>query len=133
MTHLDDESRVSSSDLLEAAGHLSLPEFERFAEGIMSLRARRIAPSFKQAEAHLILKINRGLPAKLRTRLEALTRKRVEESLTDKELANLKLLSEKAEKIELQRLKDLTKLARIRKTDLTGVMEQLGIRAPKYV
>jgi len=123
---------ASSNELLKAAGELSAPEFERFATEIITLRARRNATSLPRDEARLLLKINQGLSPKVRARLDVLVPKRISGKLDEKELAELKRLTERAEKVELQRVKNLMTLARIRKMKLSDVMKEVGIRTQEY-
>jgi len=68
MTSFRVEAKVSVTNLLKAVRQLSLPEMESFIHQVIALQAQRKSPSLPQAEAELLLKINRGLPPSLRTR-----------------------------------------------------------------
>jgi len=126
------EVHVSSNELLKAVGELSASEFERFSTEILTLRARRTATSLPRNEARLLSKINQGMPPKVRTRLDILVPKRISGTLGEKELAELKRLTDQAEKVELDRIKNLMTLAHIRKAKLSDVMKEVGIRTPEY-
>ncbi|MEI6236550.1 MAG: hypothetical protein WCT04_26125 [Planctomycetota bacterium] len=58
--------------------------------------------------------------------------KRISGTLGEKELAELKRLTDQAEKVELDRIKNLMTLAHIRKAKLSDVMKEVGIRTPEY-
>ena len=126
------EAQLSTDELLEAVGQLSQPELEQFAFQIIALRAQRQAPSLPQAEAVLLLKIDQGLPPEVQKRYDELTAKRRAESLTPDEYDELLRLTGQIENLEARRMEYLVELARLRRTSLAKLMENLGIRPPAY-
>jgi hypothetical protein len=133
MTTFRVEAQVSSDELLKAVGQLSLPDLERFVFDVITLQARRKAPSLSQTETELLLKINQSMPPELRQRLGDLMAKRQAETLSPEEHKELLRLTEQVEKLEAQRIEYLAELARIRETNLSALMKALGIRTPNYV
>ena len=133
MTTFRVEAQVSSDELLKAVGQLSLPDLERFVFDVITLQARRKAPSLSQVETELLLKINQSMPPELRQRLGDLMAKRQAETLSPEEHKELLRLTEQVEKLEAQRIEYLAELARIRETNLSALMKALGIRTPNYV
>lgn len=126
------EAELSTDELLKAAEQLSQSELEQFVSQIITLKAQRRAPSLPQAEAELLLKINQGVPPEIQRRYDELIAKRQAESLTPNEYEELLRLTDEIEKLEARRVEYLVELARLRKTSLTELMKQLGIRPPDY-
>ena len=133
MTTFRVEAQVSSDELLKAVGQLSLPDLERFVFDVITLQARRKAPSLSQTETEFLLKINQSMPPELRQRLGDLMAKRQAETLSPEEYKELLRLTGQVEKLEAQRIEYLAELARIRETNLSALMKALGIRTPNYV
>jgi hypothetical protein len=131
MVHIG--ARGSTDELLRAAGRLSQPELEQLTFQIITLRAQRQAPSVPQAEAKLLLEINRGLPSGVQKRSDELIAKRQAESLTSAEYDELLRVTDQVEGLEARRVKFLIELACLRKTSLTRLMKNLKIRPPAYV
>ena len=132
MTTLYVEAEISFEALLKAVEQLSEPELERFVSQVIALQARHKAPSLPKGEADLLLKINRGLPANVQARYEALVARRKAETLTGDEHNELLRLTDQVEQLEAERMRSLATLARLRQTSLTALMEALGIQPPAY-
>jgi hypothetical protein len=126
------EAQITSDELLKAVEQLSPADLERFVAQVIALRAQQKAPHLPKAEAELLLKINQGLPDDLGERYIELKAKRQAETLTPKERQELVRLTAQVEKIQAQRAEYLAKLARLRKTTLTTLMENLGLQSPEY-
>jgi hypothetical protein len=124
--------QLSTNKILEAVDKMSLPELEKFLSQVIALRARRKAPHLSVKESELLIKINQGLPAELRSRLDQLVAKRRANKLTSKEHTELLRLIDKLEEAEAKRAKALAQLAQLRGVSMTALMRDLGIRAPKY-
>ena len=72
-------------------------------------------------------KINTGLPNKLLKQYNILQEKRINENLTKKEHTGLLKLTEKIEEFDIERMKTLIELAKIRNITLNKLSEQLGL------
>jgi len=123
---------VSADQLFKEASQLSQPELDQLASKIISLRARRSAPSLPGREAELLERINRGLPTLLQERFAELVTKRDAEALTPKDHEELKALTLQVERIEAERIQNLGELASLRGTTLSNLMKSLGLLAPEY-
>ncbi len=124
--------QLSTEELLKAVSQLSKSDLDRFVQQTLELRARRSAPSLPQAEAELLQKINQSIPPEIQQRYETLITKRKAETLTPEEHTELLQLTGGIEHLEAQRITYLTELARLRRTSLGELMEQLGIHPPEY-
>jgi len=89
-------------------------------------------PRLSKKETELFLRINRTLPENKQRLYEELTEKRIEETLTKKEHAELLRLIEELEQIWVERLQAIIDLARVRKISPREMMRQLGVDPEKY-
>jgi excinuclease UvrABC ATPase subunit len=126
------EAQISADKLLQIVQQMSLPELEQFVSQVIALQAQRKAPCLSSTESELLTKINQGLSADIRMRLDQLTAKRRAETLTDEERNELLLLTDQLETAETARLESLSQLAQVRGVSLTILMQELGIQAPDY-
>lgn len=108
-------------------------ELEKFVTRVMALRARPPVFRLSEAESALLLKINRGVPEALQKRYNALIAKRQAATLTEKEYDELLRMTSRIEKLDVERMKYLAELARLRKKSLTGLMRELDIKTPAHV
>ncbi|WP_050988010.1 hypothetical protein [Thiothrix nivea] len=75
-------------------------------------------------------RINVGLPSARQQRFAELDQKRQGESLTDEEHQELLALIELMEQQNVERIQNLSELAKLRQVPLTTLMQDLGIRTP---
>jgi len=78
-----------------------------------------------QVETALLQKIHGTFPEPLRKRYEELVAQRRDETLTDKDHAELLRLTAKVEKLQASRLEAMAELARLRHTSLSKLREEL--------
>jgi len=126
------EAQLPTDELLRAVGQLNQSDLEQFVSQVIALRAKRQAPSLPRVESELLLKINEEVPSDIQTRYKELIAKRQAEALTPDEYKELLQLTQQVEKLEVRRVEYLAELARLRRTSLTALMENLGIRPPAY-
>jgi hypothetical protein len=86
------------------------------------------ARSLPQRESELLLGINRGLPGEQAERYRELMSRRRNGSLAAEEHQELLRLTDKAERLQAERIERLAELARLRGKPLVAVMEELGVR-----
>ncbi len=79
-------------------------------------------------EADLIQRIREGLPPDLETRYKILALKRDSEKLTPAEYEELLGLSDQIERLEVQRLESLVRLAKLREVPFETLIEELGLK-----
>lgn len=132
MPTVEVRSKVSLDELLNGVAQLDTPELEQFISKVLTLRARRAAPSLPEEEARLLQKINQGLPPAVQQRYDELTAKRRAETLTPQEHQELLALIDRIEQADAERVQSLAELARLRNVTVTTLMAQLGIRRPAY-
>jgi hypothetical protein len=124
-------------ELAEAFNAAPKREQERVKSAMRSL-LRLVSPAAQKAqrlskqETELFLKINRGLSEKQRRRLDELNEKIEESMLTDKEHAELLRLTDRVEKLWVERLRAIIELAKLRKMPPEELMRQLEIELPSY-
>ncbi len=127
------ETQLSMEQLFTAVQQMPQNELEKFVAWVLALRARYYAPVLSEAESELFLKINRGLPFDQQRRYDELTEKRRAETLTPEEYNELLRITEQVEKLHVERLEHLCKLADLRQVPLPALMDQLGIQPRAYV
>lgn len=125
-------SQVSLDELLNGVTQLDTPELEHFIFQVLTLRAKRIAPSLSGEEARLLQKINHGLPLDVQQRYDELTAKRRAETLTHEEHQELLALIDRIERADVERVQFLTELAQLRNVSVTTLMAELNIHPPAY-
>ena len=113
--------------LYNEAKRLDTPSLDAFITHIISLRVRRESSDRQIEEAMLLKKINKSLSVQQIERFRFLKDKQTDEDITESEYAELLLLLEKIEKLNVSRLKHLTTLARLRNISVRELMSQLGI------
>ena len=121
------EAHLSSDELIRAVEQLDASELEHFVAAVITLQARRRAPSLPQAESELLAQINQGIPAPVQQRYAELIARRQMERLTPEEHQELLQLTEQIEQIEAQRVEDLATLAHLRGTSLSRLITDLGL------
>jgi hypothetical protein len=94
--------------------------------------AQRRALSLPKNETELLQQINRGLPADIRQRDDALNAKLHDETITPQEHEELLTLIDRLELADAERMQRLVALAQIRGVPVDTLMEQLGIRRTTY-
>jgi hypothetical protein len=94
------------------------------------LRSNRSVP---MTEAELIQQINIGLSPSDWEKYHALIVKRQAETLTQDEYQQLLSMSDRLEKLNVQRIQSLIQLAKHRQQTLPELMENFGIKGAKVV
>ena len=126
--HVTSQIEIDLDEVLQGLARLETKELEQFVEQVMALQAQRRAPSLPKDETELIQQINRGLPADIRQRYDALNAKLHDETITPQEHAELLTLIDRIELADAERMQRLVALARFRGVSVDTLMEQLGIR-----
>jgi hypothetical protein len=125
--------QVSPDELLNGVAQLDTPALEHFISQVLTLRAKRIAPSVPKREAELLQQINQGLLPDVQQRYDELTAKRRAETLIPEEHQELLALVDRIEQADAERVRALIELAQLRHVSVTTLMAELGIRRPAYV
>ena len=105
---------------------------EKLVSELNHLRAKQKGKNYSKKEAELLLKINQKVDPEIQQTYDELIAKRQAETLTTKEHSKLLKMGDQIEKLEAKRAKYLAELARIRRTSVTALMEELGIQMPEH-
>lgn len=132
MPTVQSKSSKSFDELLNSVEQLNLSDLEQFVSRVIELQAKRRARNLPKVEAQLLKKINKGLPPGIQKRYKELNAKRRAETLTSEEHQELLQLIDQIEYANVERIKNLAKLARIRGITLTALMKDLDINPPAY-
>ena len=125
---------VSTENLLGAVLQMSEREFNRFVEEAKELRTKPTKSRWSKSEIGLIRKINGCvLSDEEQERFDELVDRRRDEKISKRELQELIALTDKADALNVERLKNLVKLASARKMSLDEIMSELGIRPPQTI
>ncbi len=89
-------------------------------------------PRMSPREKALLASINQGLPKAFRKRFYALVKKREAVTLTKKEYRELLRLTDEVERLQVERVKMMVELSRLRNTSLEQLMKELPIKTPSY-
>lgn len=122
--------QIDTEQLLQAAAQLPRFEFEKFLTKLHVLRRQAEIPHLSQQEAELLRQINQTLPRTTQRRYEALRKKRQNTRLTSAEEREFLTLTKQAEQFDVERLRNLAELARLREVSLPALLQQLGIKTP---
>lgn len=120
----------SVATLFHEAEQLDNRSLDAFIDNILSLRIQRETTDKQKEEAILLKKINKSLSIEQIERFKALNQKRIEGNISEQEYSELLILLEKVEKLNVNRLKYLIILARLRNISVRELMNQLGISNP---
>lgn len=120
--------QIEKEQLLDAVLQMPQSELEQFVSRAFSLKAREQTHALPEREAELLMKINQGLPSATQQRLNDLIEKRRAETISAKELRELKKLTDQIETSDANRLELLTELARLRNVPLRKLIKQLGLK-----
>jgi hypothetical protein len=123
---------IELEQVLDSVAELELSELEKFAAEVNGLLARRKRLGSPTKERELLDAIEQRPSPKVRQRYTLLNQKLQDESLTDKEHAELVELVEQIEAFDVKRLKNLIELAQLRGISLDEVMDQLEIQRSIY-
>jgi len=114
-------------EILAGVAQLDTPELENFMQEVSSIVAHRKAPSLSKQEEVLLGIINRGFSEEFWRRYKSLFAKKENKSLTESEYNELLRMVEQVEEYNVERLKSLIDLAKIREVSLDSIMHDLGI------
>ncbi len=120
----------SVTTLFKEAERLDNRSLDSFIENILLLRLQRRTSDKQKEEADLLKKINKSLSIKEIDRFNDLREKQYQDDITEQEHAELGILIEKIEKLNVTRLKYLISLAQLRNISVRELMNQLGISNP---
>jgi hypothetical protein len=116
--HVTSQIEIDLDEVLQGLARLGTTELEQFTDRVIALQAQRRAPSLPQNETKLLQQINRGLPADIRQRCDALNAKLHDETITTQEHEELLTLIDRIELADAERMQHLIALARLRRVSV---------------
>ena len=132
MSTISVQSEVSLEAMIRGVEQLSTPDLEQLVDRVLTIRARRRAPSLSRKETELLRKINQGLPVVTQQRFDELTAKRRAEMLNQEEHQELLQVLDQIEQHDVKRLEALAELSQLRNVSIRVLMKDLGIHSPDY-
>jgi len=123
---------IDLDEVLHGLARLGTKELEQFVDKVIALQAQRRAPSLPKDETELLQQINRGLPADIWQRYDALNAKLHDETITPEEHEELLTFIDRIELADAERMQRLIALAQLRSVSVDTLMEQLSIRRTTY-
>jgi hypothetical protein len=125
---------VPTETLLNAVVQLPSKEFERFFEQAKRLRQNSTKSRWTKSEIEMIRNLNHCvLSSEKQERFNKLVKKRRAEKITERELAELIILNDESESLNVKRIEILAKLATAKNKTLPEIMDELEIRPPQVI
>lgn len=125
------QTKLSAKQLMTAIKQLPPAELNRFKRQFANWQKKNGQPEGANTELENELlariRINSRLPEAAQRRYNRLRRKRQDETITQAELSDLRILNSRLEWMSGERLEALIELARLRHTDVQTLMRELGI------
>jgi len=132
--HLDHvDAEVSRKQLLEAIKTMPPEERRVFLEEAGSLQASEGPTRLSAKESELLERINAGPSQEEWAKFHELRERRRDETITEKEQAELLHLVDVIEQFQAARVEALVALSQLRGIPLPELMQSLGIKSPGYV
>jgi hypothetical protein len=127
MTTLEIKSKMPLAELLDSLKQLGDDELGEVVATAVRLRASQRGRVLPEHEATLLQQINKTLTQADQERLNILIEKRQAETLTAAELAELIMLTDLVEEIQVERLSALIELAAVRGLSLEALKKSLNL------
>lgn len=125
---------ISTENLLNAIAQMSATEFEQFIEKAKKLHQKSPKSNWTKNEIALIKRINESiLSTEEQESFYKLVKKRQDKIIKPEELEELIELTDKSEKLNVERITSLIKLAESKDVSLDEIMNRLGIVPPKTI
>jgi len=125
---------VSTENLLGIVLQMPETEFNRFVEEARKMRRKSEKSKWTKHEVEMIKQINElVLSSEKQNRFDKLVKKRRAEKITEVELTELITLNEESDKLNVERLTILAKLANAKNKTLSEIMNELEIYPPKVI
>lgn len=115
-------------NLIDGVQTLDTKELDDFVAKILTIRAKRLAKAISKKESELLLKTNIGLSEEEQILFNQLIQKRDTETITKEEFEQLVKLTDKSEALNVERIKALAELSKLRGVTLTQLMIDLNIK-----
>ena len=121
------------TNISQALPQLGVAELDSLMLQIIDLRKRKLPGVLNGKETKLLQAINRGVPTEIKERYDVLIGKKEKEDLTEDDYQELIELTAYMENHNVQRLKSLVELAKLRNVSLDDIIAQLELKPRAYV
>ena len=113
------------TNISQALPQLGVAELDSLMLQIIDLRKSKLPGVLNGKETKLLQAINRGVPTEIKERYDVLIGKKEKEDLTEDDYQELIELTAYMENHNVQRLKSLVELAKLRNVSLDDIIAQL--------
>jgi hypothetical protein len=124
---ISNHSDILLHDVEQSIAALQTSDLERFILNIRQLAAARTVPHLDKKETKLLKAINNSIPSEQLERYKDLLEKIQEGTLTSIENEEFLSLNEKIEQLNVNRMKSIIALARLRNVTVPSLMAQLNL------
>lgn len=126
--------QIKIEEILQGIAQLKVTDLEGFAKQVTAILQKKKAPILKKKEDELIEKILNGGPSgEFKKRQRYLLKKSVEGTITEKEHQEALKMIPIASKWDLERIKLMQELAKLRNSTLEEVRTSLNITPPEEI
>jgi len=123
---------LEMSDLLQLVDQLEVKDLQHFAQQVEDIIAKKKQQQVEDRETELLKKVDLDLVGEDKRRYEELREYRREGSMTDEQHEELLRLSDKKEKLNLERMRALVELSKIRAMPVDELMKSLQVFPYSY-
>jgi hypothetical protein len=128
MSQITVQTQLPFEQLIQTVEQLDASELEQLIAQAIRVQTKRKTLSLPKDQSLLLQQITHCIPNQLQERYDLLISKRQDNTLTDEDYQELINLGEHIEAIDVKRLENLTKLAKLRQTSLNSVIEEFKLQ-----
>jgi hypothetical protein len=128
MSQITVQTQLPFEQLIQTVEQLDASELEQLIAQAIRVQTKRKTLSLPKDQFLLLQQITQCIPSQLQERYNLLIDKRQENSLTDEEYQELVNLGEHIEAIDVKRLENLTKLAKLRQISLNDLIQEFNLQ-----
>jgi hypothetical protein len=128
MSQITVQTQLPFEQLIQTVEQLDASELEQLIAQAIRVQTKRKTLSLPKDQSLLLQQITQCIPNQLQERYDLLIGKRQDNALTDEEYQELINLGEHIEAIDVKRLENLTKLAKLRQISLNELIQEFQLQ-----
>lgn len=128
MSQITVQTQLPFEQLIQTVEQLDAFELEQLIAQAIRVQTKRKTLSLPKDQSLLLQQITQCIPNQLQERYDLLIGKRQDNALTDEEYQELINLGEHIEAIDVKRLENLTKLAKLRQISLNELIQEFQLQ-----
>ncbi|GBO53175.1 hypothetical protein APA_1082 [Pseudanabaena sp. lw0831] len=128
MSQITVQTQLPFEQLIQTVEQLDSSELEQLIAQAIRVQTKRKTLSLPKDQSLLLQQITQCIPNQLQERYDLLIGKRQDNALTDEEYQELINLGEHIEAIDVKRLENLTKLAKLRQISLNELIQEFQLQ-----